>query len=445
VGTTQYDPVRAYNGYVLYCPVIIEDQPSDVYLVNMSGAVVHQWRVPIGALRARLLPNGNLLVTGFNAKKKPGRPGAKPYYIGGATGWLLEVDWAGKEVFRHEDLNMHHDVARLSNGHYMYLAWDPVPTALRKHIRGGISNLGFPDGMMFNDRLVEIDGQGRTVWTWHANDHLNVDVDIIGPLYRRQEWAHCNSFSLLANGNILLTSRSTDSVMIVDRRTGAIVFRWGNGSQLNKATREVEHFGGAKYLGGPHDGREIPAGYPGAGHITVFNNRLNTGDFIDTQVIELDLKSREVVWRSPVNTLGRKQFSDYLGGAQKLPNGNMLVCIGEDGHFLQFTKDRKVVWEFINPQIPSPRFQGAVFKTECYAPDYCAQFKQLPPARGGAIGSFAAGEDAVTGRPATSAPEPSAAPVLSSPSVAIRVAAMVALGAILYLLRRRNRARSRDA
>ena len=42
-------------------------------------------------------------------------------------------------------------------------------------------------------------------------------------------------------------------------------------------------------------------------------------------------------------------YSPYISSAQRLPNGNTLICEGADGHFLEVTADHEVVWEYISP------------------------------------------------------------------------------------------------
>ena len=32
-----------------------------------------------------------------------------------------------------------------------------------------------------------------------------------------------------------------------------------------------------------------------------------------------------------------------------LPNGNLLICVGNQGHFFEITSTSEIVWEFINP------------------------------------------------------------------------------------------------
>ncbi len=214
-GTTVYDRVKAAGGYVLFAPLEgnAAGGSSVLYLIDLRGRVVHQWSVPFAPLHGRLLPNGHIVVIGRNDKDVAGRPGVGKYQIGGAAGWLVELDWDGKLVFKHVDLAMHHDFAVLPNGNFLYLAWERVPNELQQKVRGGIKGTEFDDGAMFNDKLVEIDREEKVVWEWHANDHFDPDLDIVGPLYKRQEWYHGNSVALLSDGNIAITGRFTDSLI----------------------------------------------------------------------------------------------------------------------------------------------------------------------------------------------------------------------------------------
>lgn len=193
-GVTVHDREAAAEGCFLYAS-LDNGEAGDagvLHLVDTGGRVVHRWQVPFTPLAGKLLPSGNIVVIGRNNKGAVRRPGVGKYHIGGASGWLVELDWDGGLVFKHVDLAMHHDFAKLKNGNYLYLAWEPVPEPLRTRIRGGIKGTEFADGVMFNDKLVEVDPRGKTVWEWHANEAMDVDLDIVGPLYRREEWYHGN-------------------------------------------------------------------------------------------------------------------------------------------------------------------------------------------------------------------------------------------------------------
>jgi hypothetical protein len=406
-GTTLYEPQKAYNGYTLFTPM---GHSLAVHLINMNGQVVHEWTTPFLVMAARLLPNGNLVVVGFDPQKKPGRPGLAPFWMGGTAGFLVEMTWEGKEAFRHNDRNMHHDALRLPNGNYLYLAWEKVPPALREKVRGGIKDSehrDVPEGehpktvaafqrfekAMFNDVLVEITPQHKVVWVWQANHHLDPDIDIIGLTHAREEWCHTNTINVLSNGDVLLTSRALDCMLVVSRKTGDVIFRWGGMTHLDKETGQLELTTTVDTLSGPHGAQEIPRGVPGAGHITCYDNGLvSRGPLLSSRGVEVDPETGTLVWQSgalvenriPV-PFGRKHFSDFLGSAQKLPNGNMLLCEGVNGRFFQITEDHEEVWEYVNPFIPDERFNGSVFKIQCYAPDYCPQFNDIPPAKGPAV------------------------------------------------------------
>jgi hypothetical protein len=252
---------------------------------------------------------------------------------------------------------------------------------------------------MFNDYVVEVDGRGRTVWSWHANAHLNPDIDIIGPAIERQEWLHGNSLALRSNGNLLLTCRNTDSILEIDRKSGKIVSRLGNRSYLDRTTGRIEYHSGPTImgdpttglsyrprsgplvLGGPHSAEEIAPGLPGAGNIICYDNGLYT---FTSGAVEINARTGKLVWQSK-EPATRRHFSVFMGRSQRLPNGNTFVCDGTNGRFYQQTAKRETVWEYVNPYSESMMLGGAVLSARVYSPDYCPQFKQLAAVQGPAV------------------------------------------------------------
>ncbi len=370
-GLTIHDRARAFEGFTLFVP-LTEKSESTIYLIDANGQIAHRWAAPISVLHAQLLPDGHLLLMGRNDRQEVERPGVGKYEIGGAAGLLVELDWEGRRVWKHSDLNMHHDFARLSNGHTIYLIWEKVPISLQKRVRGGVKGSEFSGGVMFNDGLVEVDATGKTVWQWSANAHLDPNLDIIGPLYKREEWLHCNSLAVLKNGDIALSSRQTDALLIVEKKTGRIRFRWGSAAYLDNKTIEMR--AGAKTLGGPHDVSQIDEGLPGAGHLLCYDNGLYADA---SRAVEIDLETGKEVWQSSQAGIGRVHFSAFAGSAQRLPNGNTLISEAAGGRFFQIASDGEIVWEYVNPFMPSAQYQGAVFQAQCYAPNFCPQLQEL--------------------------------------------------------------------
>jgi hypothetical protein len=70
-------------------------------------------------------------------------------------------------------------------------------------------------------------------------------------------------------------------------------------------------------------------------------------------------------------------YSAIISGAQRLANGNTLICKGVGGDLFEVTSNAEIVWEYINPvNAQGPVMQGdvpgsnRVFRCYRYPPDY---------------------------------------------------------------------------
>jgi hypothetical protein len=409
-GLISYDPEKAFNGYTLYAPMQLPtpkwngvySEPSYAYLIDMKGNEVHRWHLPCPpGLHGVLLQSGHLLVSGIDGNRDdPDKPGSAPgykYRMGGAAGYLFELDWEGNILFQYHDPYMHHYFDKLPSGNYIYVQWEKMPEAMRKDIRGGIKDSEFTeeDGTltMFADNFIEINPKGKILWEWHAVDHLDFDKDIIGPIHGRGEWTHYNDvhFFMDENGRekLITTGRHVDCMHIIDRESGAIQKRIGSVSYLDPETGCLEYRRssgpitpqGITTLGGPHAAHVIPEGYPGAGNYLVYDNGMY-GD--SSRAVEYSKDSTTenpiVAWESCQGVIGRRHYSNFISGVQRLPNGNTLICDGAMGRFFEIAAGtyNEIVWEYVNPHTPDPLHNGTVFRAHRYGPDYCTQFNTLP-------------------------------------------------------------------
>ncbi len=151
-------------------------------------------------------------------------------------------------------------------------------------------------------------------------------------------------------------------------RGGDFLFRYGNPQVYgrgDKATRRLFH---------QHDSQWIEDGLPGAGNFLVFNNGGGRGDHPFSTVDEIHgAADGKYAWPSsgkpfepndPTWSYGAKEserfFSSFISGAQRLPNGNTLICSGEQGRMLEVTPDGTIVWDYWNehggdaPKEPGP-------------------------------------------------------------------------------------------
>ncbi len=331
LGLTAHEPSKAYPGYTLYAPMFGD---GTVHLLDMEGNEVHTWRAPFPpGDYTYSLPNGNLFYLG----KTPAAPGeyfpAWPVFKGGA---LLELDWDSNIVWEHRDPAHHHDGRRTESGGAVYLTLELVPEALRARVQGGLPGTEH-EGKMWGDRIVEVDRDGKTVWEWHAHEHLDPATDIITPTDPRHEWSHANTVVPLPGGDVIVSFRNISTVARIDRATGNFVWKLA-----------------PPLLAQQHDPNQLDNG-----NVLIFNNgsRRANNPLIFSSVIEVEPASGNVVWEYRDATAMLSFFSSYISGVQRLPNANTLICEGLTGRMFEVTPLCEIVWEYINPHF----FQMQVF------------------------------------------------------------------------------------
>lgn len=93
-----------------------------------------------------------------------------------------------------------------------------------------------------------------------------------------------------------------------------------------------------------------------------------------SRVLEVNPKTNKIAWEyKDRNTV--KFRSPVAGGAQRLPNGNTLICESTKGLLFEVTRDKQIVWEFVSPfYIDCPRgevgWTNLIFRSQRYGPDY---------------------------------------------------------------------------
>ena len=331
-GTVHHCAERAFRGYTLFSTI----GGDRTYLIDMDGQVVHTWPTPDPSFRTfygHLLSNGNLFMLYLTPRVR----------MLGGCGVAAELDWEGRVVWRHDEPTLHHAFCRLRSGNTLLLHWDLLPLELGARVRGGHPGTDLSEGML-GDALREVTPGGRVVWEWQAHRALDPAVDVICPLHRRIEWTHGNAVDELPDGDLLVCFRLIDTLAIVDRASGRFRFSWGRG-----------------VLGHPHDASVLPNG-----NILVFDNGWHALGVLErSRVVELDPRTGQIVWQF-VGSPAASFFSAHLGGAQRLANGNTLVCEGSSGRLFEVSLDGEIVWEYANPhtfpfreEIASPHISRA--------------------------------------------------------------------------------------
>jgi hypothetical protein len=319
-----------------------------VYLIDMRGEVVHTWKMPYRpGLYGYLLDDGHLFYGGKVMTDLDRFEGWSRFKAGAA----LEADWNGKVLWEVNHPDHHHDARKLRNGNVILLCLRPLPREVQARVKGGLSGTEV-NGVMYADYLLEVTTRGEAVWEWRSWEHLDVETEIITQQDRRDEWTHGNTVAEMPDGNLVASFRNISTVAIIDRRTGAIPWKLG-----------------APPLAQQHDPRPLPNG-----HLTIFDNGTHRRDHPVpySRVIEVDPRTSAIVWEYHDQSLF-DLFSSYISGAQRLANGNTLICEGCHGRIFEVTPGGVVVWEYVNPHFAFETSRAGlnnwVFRAFRYTPE----------------------------------------------------------------------------
>lgn len=414
VGLFQYDQ-GTDNGYVLYAPM----SSSETFLIDNCGKLVHQWTsAQSPGASVYLLENGKLLRTGR---------ATSTLFNSGGTGGIIEIlDWNSNVewTFTISDSTQrqHHDIEYLPNGNILAIVWEAKTPA--ECSQAGRDPNDTPN-QLWPEKIVEIQPIGadsaEVVWEWHVWDHLIqdfdntksnygvvadhpelIDINYLGtPPNSNSDWLHVNGIAYNAEfDQIVISSHRFDEIWVIDHSTttqeaashsggnsgkgGDILYRWGNPQAYDQGNAND------RKLFNQHNPYWIPAGYPGAGDIMIFNNGENSQGSYSTVVqitppvdgngnYTLSGQSygpASLTWEyrdSPETDF----YSSNISGAQRLPNGNTIICEGANGRFFEVDSLGTTLWEYINPinlsggiSQGTPPNGNSVFRCTRYAEDY---------------------------------------------------------------------------
>ncbi|NUO80908.1 aryl-sulfate sulfotransferase [candidate division KSB1 bacterium] len=410
---------KSFRGYTLFAPL----RSNTTYLIDNDGKLVRSWQSDYQPGNSvYLLENGHLLRTG-NVNNPT-------FTSGGQGGRVQEYDWSGALLWDFEYSSnqylQHHDIERLPNGNVLLIAWEAK--TFSEAIAAGRNPALVSMRGLWPDTIIEVKPQGASsgeiVWEWHVWDHLIQDFDATKPNYgnvadypelvdlnfsgnNQPDWQHVNAVDYNPQLDQIMISvhNNFNEIWIIDHSTttveaaghaggkygkgGDLLYRWGNPRAYKNGSA------GDQKLSGQHDAQWIEPGLPGAGNILIFNNgttrRYSSVDEIIPPVDANGNYARvsgsafgpsATTWSYVAPNLN-DFYAFNISGAQRLPNGNTLICDGPHGIFFEVTATNELVWKYINPVVASgPMTQGdsipsgqqgqenSVFRSPRYAADY---------------------------------------------------------------------------
>lgn len=388
VGVVEYNPNGQQDGYVLFAP----ERSTTTYLIDKCGYLSHSWKSTyIPGFTASLLKDGSLLRSGVVENTFLNAPG------GG--GIIEKISWDGNVEWSYtlsdSLVRQHHEVLPMANGNVLALVWE---RKTKEEALAAGRNPEKLDMELWSEKIIEIKpnglNSGTVVWEWKLWDHLIQDFDntkanfntisehpeLIDINYtnvnspKDMDWMHTNGIDYnAALDQIIVSAHSLNEILIIDHSTtsavaathsggkankgGDLLYRWGNPEAYKRGTTAD------RKLFGQHNPHWIASGLPDEGKILVFNNGMGRPGFFSSVEIfapnvdnngNYSLNSNESYLPKAsewvyADSVPMNFFAFNQSGAQRLPNGNVLICVSTTGTFFEVTPDKKTVWKYISP------------------------------------------------------------------------------------------------
>ncbi|GAB2655989.1 aryl-sulfate sulfotransferase [Gordonia jinhuaensis] len=351
------EPENSFGGFTLYAPL---NGAGQVYLVDENGEEAHRWDLPYRPGRhARLLADGSLAYNGCLVGSERAEPLFDMWrkYSGGS---MARYDRDGTLLSEFVDPMQHHDANHLDDGGILYAAVEPLTGNCAKSVRGGHPGTEAVDAdknpVVYADVIREVDADGRLVWEWKAFDHLDVEAFPLQPHYWREQWPLINSVAPLGTDRVIASLRSVSGVIVIDRASGDVVWH------LDSTVVAQQHHAT------PLDN----------GNILIFDNgTFRHGESVTySRVIEVDPATNDIVWNY-TDPFREGFFTPYMGGAQRLRNGNTLITEAAFGRIFEVTESGRLCWEYVVPHFSTypdaatasrfPAQSNAIFRAYRYS------------------------------------------------------------------------------
>lgn len=394
------------SGYVLFAP----HNSDTTYLIDKNNNVFNYWvtDAPPG-MSVYLLPNGSLL-----RSESINRPPARN--CGFPGGRFVVHGWDNKFLWGH-DINspfyqQTHDIFPMPNGNVLVDVWEFIPNKEVWTKKRDTTQLF--DGGLWSGMLMEVQQDcdtcktGHIVWKWRFWDHLVLDsaeaakhpeklyVNYIGTpddagtsptkLLNLSDWIHMNAIVYNpALNQIMMSSRNLNEIYIIEHTDSAIASRskggvYGCGGDfLYRWGAPAAYFAsGKQQLFGQHSPYWVDTTSKTDRRIMI-NNDGFYGSFSGTNYTSTDIATMVTAINTPFNVDSGKYlrqpnqpfgpfvcdtiyvapndslWSSHQGSAQKLPNGNILICAAtpEGGpsttslfYEIDNTTAHQIVWAF---------------------------------------------------------------------------------------------------
>jgi hypothetical protein len=214
-----------------------------------------------------------------------------------------------------------HELLVLPDGDFMLLSY-PNLTGVDLT---GLNTYG-ANSTILDCAVQEVDPQGNLVWNWRASDHTDPAKESVVPAGAGTDASpadvyHCNSIDVNAIGDVLISFRHMNAVLLVSKTTGNVVWKLG-GTPYNKDGAQILTIQGdpeaAFYM--QHDARFQPNG-----DISLFDDHSAAAGVTGAArgveyALDLSAGRASVVWQYQGTA-----SSAFLGSFRRYADGTNLI------------------------------------------------------------------------------------------------------------------------
>jgi hypothetical protein len=187
------------------------------------------------------------------------------------------------------------------------------------------------------------------------------------------DWLHTNSVDYLAAQDLILVSTPRLSeIWVIDHSTttqeaaGSAGGKWKKGGDLLYRWGNARNYGAGddagRQLFAQHNATWQPGAKTGELRVLLFNNGAQrpVREYSSVEELVLPFDPERGFVRDATKPFGPDApvwsysepehfFSSFISGAQRLPNGDTLICEGAKGRVFEITGAGEIVWDYLSP------------------------------------------------------------------------------------------------
>lgn len=374
---TVHKPELAEAGWNFY----VSGHGPYAYLMDMDGAIHHEWHHSFEDLRAARgsTGNGDPSLESLHWRRAYLYPNGDILAIHTHAGMIkLSRD---SELIWDYDAPTHHDMEVMDDGRIFTLTFEEDEAPGLK-----------PKSSVMSDYIVELDANGNELRKVSILECvLNADLpELMAVLPVQKDLFHTNTIKILdgsledrapafKKGNVLVSFLMEHTLAVIDLDAKKVVwtltgdwrFQHEPTPLANGNVLLFDNFGPAM--------RDVEAPAKRGAFQNLWYRYIFSPDEppnAASAVYELDPRDGSIVWAyyGPEDDPLR---SETCGAAYRLDNGNTLIVETQFGRALEVTPDKEVVWEYVSPHRIMTNI-ARLFDLQRIAPEYIEDWAPYP-------------------------------------------------------------------